>query len=690
MVICLRYGYGMGKKLKKKQIAQDISVRKWIEDELTFKNVILATQQEVSIDGILVVDENGKMISFNKRFIEIWGIPSDVIESQSDERALQSVLHKLVDPEEFLDKVQYLYKNKNETSRDEILLKEGVTLDRYSAGIFGSDGKYYGRVWFFRDVTKQKQVEQALKTSRERFRLFADYTYNWEYWIGADGKFVYISPSCERITGYDRENFLSNPQLLEDITHPDDKPIIACHIKEKFQSEKNCDFEFRIITRNGEIRWLRHICQNIYDSDKKYLGRRASNTDITALKKADDSIRESEKKFRCLFDNANDGMLAVDMEDRRFSIANKKICSMLGYTWEELKKLSISDIHPEESLGHVMNECEKQIRGEKDIAMDLPVKRKDGSIFYADINAIIITATGKTLLLGIFRDITERKINEEKILNLNRKISGINEELKIKVEEKTRELTQTQLELFHASKLISLGEMTSGIIHELKQPLTAINLTTRLISSLLDKGKYADIKSELDEIREAVKRMTIITDHVRVFSRHDALEFAPLNINKIVDSALSFFTAQLREHNIDLIWKPNPDIPDISGEPYQLERVFINLISNSRDAVDEKEQLISKGAVSLPDYNKRLEIYALHNKELNQVEVSFKDNGTGMSGNTEQKIFSPFYTTKALGTGLGLPLSLKIMKMHNGEIRVRTAAGEGTTMTAVFTLPDRV
>ena len=141
--------------------------RKRVENELRFRNLLLSTQQEVSIDGILVVDENGKMISSNQRFVEIWEISSEVIESKSDGRALQEMLDKLVEPEQFLHKVQYLYEHRHEKSREEIELKDGRTFDRYSAPMFGPGDKYYGRVWFFRDITDHKKLEDQLRHSQK-------------------------------------------------------------------------------------------------------------------------------------------------------------------------------------------------------------------------------------------------------------------------------------------------------------------------------------------------------------------------------------------------------------------------------------------------------------------------------------------------------------------------------------------
>jgi len=139
----------------------DITESKRAEEALAFTYIILRTQQELSIDGILVVDGNGKILSYNQRFVDMWGIASDIIESQSDERALQSVIDKLASPEQFLQKVKQIYESRDKTSSDEVILKDGRSFDRYSAPMVGASGKYYGRVWYFRDITERKHAEEV-------------------------------------------------------------------------------------------------------------------------------------------------------------------------------------------------------------------------------------------------------------------------------------------------------------------------------------------------------------------------------------------------------------------------------------------------------------------------------------------------------------------------------------------------
>jgi PAS domain S-box-containing protein len=136
---------------------------------------------------------------------------------------------------------------------------------------------------------------------------------------------------------------------------------------------------------------------------------------VIERKRVEEALKESEEKFRAIFDNAIDGILLADVEDKRFYIGNKMICQMLGYTPEEIKNLGVMDIHPKEYLPYVIEQIKKQLRKEMTLVKDIPVQRKDGAIFYADINSSPIRLAGKTYLMGIFRDVTERKRAEEQI-----------------------------------------------------------------------------------------------------------------------------------------------------------------------------------------------------------------------------------------------------------------------------------
>jgi PAS domain S-box-containing protein len=140
-------------------------------------------------------------------------------------------------------------------------------------------------------------MERELRESEERFRTLADFTYDWEYWLNPDGNYVYVSPSCERITGYRSDEFRKDPKLLETITHPDDRAIVTKHLREEpIEGSVVYPLVFRITTRGGEECWLEHVCQPAYGSDGKYLGRRGSNRDITERRRAEEALEEQVKE----------------------------------------------------------------------------------------------------------------------------------------------------------------------------------------------------------------------------------------------------------------------------------------------------------------------------------------------------------------------------------------------------------
>jgi len=148
-------------------IVKDITERRQAEEELRLKNLILSTQQEASVDGILVVDVNGTIVSSNRRFVEMWSVPLDVIESRSGQRAMQWVMQKLQNPEAVVNKARELFTTTDQKSRDEIALNDGRTFDLYSAPMVGADRKCFGRVWYFSDVTERKQAKEQLALNFE-------------------------------------------------------------------------------------------------------------------------------------------------------------------------------------------------------------------------------------------------------------------------------------------------------------------------------------------------------------------------------------------------------------------------------------------------------------------------------------------------------------------------------------------
>ena len=161
-----------------------------------------------------------------------------------------------------------------------------------------AEGNINGVLGTYEDITDSKQMEEKLRASETRYRIVADNTYDWEYWVSPEGRFLYTSPSCQRITGYEASEFETDPKLLSRIIHPDDLTQFQAHLERDQIKSGPGGLELRIIHRDGTTRWIGHLCQPVFDDQGLFLGRRGSNRDITYRKKAEKALEESSQKLK--------------------------------------------------------------------------------------------------------------------------------------------------------------------------------------------------------------------------------------------------------------------------------------------------------------------------------------------------------------------------------------------------------
>lgn len=297
-------------------------------------------------------------------------------------------------------------------------------------------------------------------------------------------------------------------------------------------------------------------------------------------------------------------------------------------------------------------------------------------VMHMTLNRLREVDSANLVYVGIARDVTEQKELEDLL-------KVYTENLEIVLEEKSQELEQKHIELIQSSKLATLGEMATGIAHEMNQPLSGIRTRAQLLTRLVGKGKLdpKKITASQEEIMALVDRISRIIHHMRVFARQDQQAFSAFYLTQSIDGCLSLMSEQLRLHAIEVKLSIQRNMPEVIGEPSQIEQVLLNLVGNARDAMDEKESRLV-GAESRGRYRKRLEI-GLERQGNHEVRLWIADNGIGMNDSVCEHIFQPFWTTKSIGkgTGLGLSISYGIIAKHGGRIEVDSIPGEGTTFS---------
>ncbi|MBI4844634.1 MAG: PAS domain S-box protein [Nitrospirae bacterium] len=394
------------------------------------------------------------------------------------------------------------------------------------------------------------------------------------------------------------------------------------------------------------------------------------------LIRATEELRESEERFKAIFDNASDGIFLANPESRRLYLGNMAISKMLGYSPEEIGNLGVEDIHPKESLAIIIDTFEKQSNKNISYAYNTPVKKKDGSIFYADICGYPLTLKGKKYITGIFRDVTERRQVEENLRNAF-----------IKAEAGNR----------------AKSEFLANMSHELTTPLNSVIG----FSQVLKDGLYGELNQHQQEyvdniLQGGIRLLSLINDMlnlVRAESGSDELRINRVLLRDALKASAAIFNEKAIMHNLKLTLQIEPEADtEIETDSGKLTQILFHLIDNAvkftpeGGSVSVQARKLKSSEVRKDDAS---ETSALSRFSTNGdfIEISITDTGIGIRLEDIEKLFQPFsqmespYTKRYGGAGIGLSLTKKLVEQLGGRIWAESEYGKGSKFT--FVIPVR-
>jgi len=304
--------------------------------------------------------------------------------------------------------------------------------------------------------------------------------------------------------------------------------------------------------------------------------------------------------------------------------------------------------------------------------------------YYNQFNPLVISLALISLLTSFFvlytysRRLHFVNMRLMSINSLNKRLNQVITRLKQSNETLKKIISQKDIELLQIARHASLAEVTTGIAHELAQPLTGIKcISQNMIDDInYDEFDHMQAVSDLVKISSLVDRSSSIIDHIRTFSRKRGFSFQQADLNACLLNAIELINNQMKNSGIDLIFVLDDSVPRIYGDNLSLEQLFINLILNARDAISSKIE-------SVGNFNGVIKITTTFHD--NSVKLIIEDNGSGIPEDIIPRIWTPFFTTKqkGKGTGIGLSLSHRIIKEHNADVSIKST-GEGTIFTIIF------
>jgi PAS domain S-box-containing protein len=661
----------------------------------------------------------------------LWKIPAAIAEDPDDAAQVRHVMNAVKAPAAFLEKIKNYYAHPDESGQDEVELKDGTILDRITAPVLGKDGKNYGRIWTFRDVTQSRQAEAALRETQALYYSLVDQLPAGIFRKDAAGRFVFVNAWFCRLKQMDAEQILGKTSLALanlEMARFAGQPHLAAHSTRRgvigeshhqaiMRTGQPVEMEEEYHDANGSSRYMRVVKSAVFDADGKIIGSQAVLFDVTALKLAEAELAYERDLLQTFLDTSPDSIFFKDLQSR-FVKASRSVV-------EYMRKIALRNhrnTHPGDGTDHLPahlishEQFHKYIIGKTDADI---YSAESATAFSQDEQEIIRTGQPK---IGQIEQIIQD--DGTKIWHMTTKVPWRNKVGQIigtygtarditDLKNAEAKIEAAHRQLLETSRLAGMAEVATNVLHNVGNVLNSVNVSATLVLNSMraskvpylgkvvallnkhaaDPGAFLNNDpqgrqlpgylnqlsghlaheqqvaiAELELLRKNIEHINDIVAMQQSYAKISGVTETVM-VSELVEDALRMNAGALARHEVELV-RDFADVPPITVEKHKVLQILVNLIRNAKYACDDSRR---------KDKQLRLQI----SKIGVWIRIAVIDNGIGIPPENLTRIFNHGFTTRKGGHGFGLHSGALAAQELGGSL---TARSEGAGRGAIFNL----